>query len=73
MPGHTGVVPVITPGVEGVAGLTETVISLLVAVKGAAHIAFEVKITRTLSRFIKVVVVKVVAVAPLTFTPFSCH
>jgi len=42
IPGHTVLVPVIVPGVEGAAGFTVIVMLLLVTVAGEAQAAFEV-------------------------------
>ena len=52
-----------------------TVISMVfdTTVAGVAHNAFETMVTETTSPFTKVVVVKVVDVAPNTSTPFTCH
>ena len=72
MPGHTGEVPVIGPGVAGVAGLTVMETELLVAVVGVAQGAFDVSITFTTSPFTSVVVVNVALLIP-AFAPFTCH
>ena len=72
IPGHTGVVPVMTPGVAGVAGFTVMGIVLLSAVVGDAQIAFEVNITCTTSPFASDEVIKVELFEP-AFTPFTCH
>ena len=71
-PGQTAAVPVIGPGVTGVAGLTVIGILLLVAVVGVAQGAFEVNITLIISPFTRDEVVKVALLVP-AFTPFTCH
>ena len=55
-------------------GFTVIIIALLEAGEPVKHgLAFEVITTVTESLFAKVVVVKVAAVCPDTFTPFTCH
>ena len=72
MPGQTGLVPVIVPGVTGVAGLTVIATGVLVAVVGEAHVAFDVSITVTTSPFASEVVLNDELFVP-AFTPFTCH
>ena len=72
MPGQTGLVPAMGPGVAGTGGLTIIGILLLVAVVGDAQGAFEVTITCTISPFIRDDVVNVGLLVP-AFTLFTCH
>ena len=72
MPGQTGLVPAMGPGVAGTGGLTIIVMLLLVAVVGDAQGAFDVSITRTTSPFTRDDVVNVGLLVP-TFEPFTCH
>ena len=72
MPGHTGEVPVIDPGVTGGGGFTVMATPLLVAVAGVAQIAFDVSITLTTSPFAKLVVLKFGLLVP-TLLPLICH
>ena len=73
IPGHTGVVPVIDPGVDGAAGNTTNVISLLVAVVGEAQVAFEVRTMLILSVFTKVLVENKLLFVPTLVVPFNFH
>ena len=72
MPGHTGVVPVIVPGVAGVPGFTVIEMLLLDADAGEAQVAFDVKTTLTISPLVRLVVVKVALLVP-AFAPFTNH
>jgi hypothetical protein len=54
-------------------GFTVMVMVFEVALVGDAHGAVDVIITLTTSLLLSVVVVKVEAVAPPTFVPFTCH
>jgi hypothetical protein len=54
-------------------GLMTTVTALLVAVAVEVQVALLVNKTITTSLFESVVVVKVLAVAPVILTPFTCH
>ena len=69
---HCSAVPVTVPGATGAAGLTVMEISLLSAVSGLAHVAFEVSTTVTLSAFTSEVVVKVLLLVPV-FIPLIFH
>ena len=72
MPGQTGLVPPIAPGIAGAGGLTVIVVLLLVAVVGDAQGAFEVSITCTTSPFTRDDVVNVELLVPAG-APFTCH
>ena len=58
---------------DGTTDAAVIVIALLVAVTGFAHGSLLLIVTVTTSPLFKVVVVKVVAVCPATFTPFFFH
>jgi hypothetical protein len=51
----------------------EIVIEFELIVNGETHAALDVMMTLTTSLLLSVVVVKVEAVAPPTFVPFTCH
>jgi hypothetical protein len=72
MPGHTVAVPVIPAGVAGGAGNKEIISSLLVAVKGEAQLALDVRTNVILSLAVNVFEEKVLLFVP-TFAPFSFH
>jgi hypothetical protein len=58
---------------EGTTAVAVTVIALLVAVTGFAQGSLLVIVTATISPLFKVVVVKVDAICPATFTPLIFH
>jgi hypothetical protein len=58
---------------EGTTAVVVTVIALLVAVTGFAQGSLLVIVTVTISPLFKVVVVKVDAICPATFTPLIFH
>ena len=58
---------------DGVTNVAVTVIALLDAIIGLAQGSLLLIITATTSPLFKVVVVKVDAVCPVTFTPFIFH
>ena len=58
---------------DGITNVAVTVIGLLVAVTGLAQGSLLLIVTVTISPLFKVVVVKVNAVCPVTFTPFTFH
>ena len=58
---------------DGVTVVAVTEIALLAAVKGLAHGSLLFMVTETISPLLKVVVVKVTAVWPATFTPLIIH
>ena len=58
---------------EGTTAAVVMVIPLLVAVTGFAHGSLLFIVTETISPLFKVVVVKVAAVCPVTFTPLIFH
>ena len=71
--GHTGELPVMVPGVTGIAGFTVVVISLLNTVGGAAQTAFEIISTVILSPFTRVEVEKFGLLVPTFVVPLSFH
>jgi len=58
---------------EGITNVAVTVIELLAAVTGLAQGSLLLIVTVTTSPLFKVVVVKVDAVCPVTFTPLTFH
>ena len=58
---------------DGTTDVAVIVIGLLVAVTGFAHGSVLLIVTVTISPLFKVVVVKVAAVCPATFTPLIFH
>ena len=58
---------------DGITNVAVTVIGLLVAVTGLAQGSLLLIVTVTISPLFKVVVVKVDAVCPVTFTPLTFH
>ena len=58
---------------DGTTNVAVTVIGLLDAIAGLAHGSLLLIVTVTTSPLFKVVVVKVAAVCPVTFTPLTFH
>ena len=58
---------------DGITNVAVTVIGLLDAITGLAHGSLLFNVTVTISPLFKVVVVKVDAVCPVTFTPLIFH
>ena len=58
---------------DGITNVAVTVIGLLVAVTGLAQGSLLLIVTVTTSPLFNVVVVKIDAVCPVTFTPFTFH
>ena len=58
---------------DGITNVALTVIGLLDSITGLAHGSLLLIVTVTTSPLFKVVVVKVDAVCPVTFTPFIFH
>ena len=58
---------------DGITNVALTVIGLLDAITGLAHGSLLLIVTVTTSPLFNVVVVKIDAVCPVTFTPFTFH
>ncbi len=58
---------------DGITNVAVTVIGLLDAITGLAHGSLLLIVTVTISPLFNVVVVKVDAVCPVTFTPLTFH
>lgn len=72
VPGQMVVADAKTETVGVTVSFTVMMITLLVAVAGKGHVAFDVTITVTLSPFTRDEELNVVPPEP-TFTPFTCH